>query len=43
MKRLLKWVAYVLGGIVAVVLLITAGVYAVSGQRINKTYPTKPL
>lgn len=41
MKRLLKWVGYVLGGIVAVVLLITAGVYAVSGLRINKTYPTK--
>ena len=41
MKRLLKWVGYVLGGIVAIVLLIIAGVYAVSGQRINKRYPTK--
>lgn len=41
MKRLLRWVGYVLGGIVAIVLLIIAGVYAVTGQRINKTYPTK--
>lgn len=41
MKRVLKWVGYIVGGIVAVVILFIAGVYVVTSSRMGKTYPTQ--
>lgn len=38
MKKLLKWLGILLIGLVAIGLLAVAGVYIVSGSRINKTY-----
>jgi cytochrome c553 len=38
MKRILKWIGIVLGGLLGLVILLVAGVYAVSASRLNKTY-----
>ena len=41
MKRLLKWVGYIVGGIVAIILICVGVVYAVTAARMSKTYPTR--
>lgn len=41
MKRLLKWIGYILGGIVAVIVVFLAVIYVVTSTRTGKTYPTK--
>ena len=40
MKRFLKWVGYIVGGIVALILICVGVVYAVTSARMGKTYPT---
>src|SRR5215208_5954728 len=40
MKRVLKWVGYIVGGFVVVILLAVGTVYAITGSRIGKTYST---
>ncbi len=41
MKRFLKWVGYIVGGIVAIILICVGVVYAVTSARMSKTYPTQ--
>lgn len=41
MKRVLKWVGYIAGGIVAVVVLFIAVVYVITSSRMGETYPTE--
>jgi len=41
MKRVLKWVGYVVGGLVAVIVLCISVVYVVTSSRMGKTYPTE--
>lgn len=41
MKRFLKWVGYIVGGIVAIILVCVGVVYAVTAARMSKTYPTR--
>jgi cytochrome c553 len=38
MKRILKWMGIVLGGLLGLIILLAVGVYAVSASRLNKTY-----
>jgi mono/diheme cytochrome c family protein len=38
MKRVLKWIGVVVGGLLGLILLLAVGVYAVSASRLNKTY-----
>ena len=38
MKRVLKWMGIVVGGLLGLIILLGAGVYAVSASRLNKTY-----
>jgi mono/diheme cytochrome c family protein len=40
MKRVLKWIGYVVGGLLVVVLIAIALVYAKTSSRLNRTYPT---
>jgi len=39
MKRVLKWVGYVIGGLLAIVVVALAAVYAKSSSRMSKSYP----
>jgi cytochrome c553 len=39
MKRLLKWIGYTVGGLVAIIVLALAVVYVLSSSRMSKTYP----
>ena len=41
MKRFLKWVGYIVGGIVAIILMCVGVVYGVTSARMSKTYPTR--
>lgn len=41
MKGVLKWVGYVVGGFIVVVLLAVGTVYAITSSRMGKTYATK--
>ena len=41
MKRLLRWVGYVVGGLVVIILAFIAVVYAVTSSRMGRTYPTQ--
>src|SRR5215217_9073200 len=41
MKRVLKWVGYIVGGFIVVVLLAIGTVYAITSSRMGKTYATK--
>ncbi len=41
MKRLLKGIGYLIGGLVAVVVALIAVVYVVTSSRMGKTYPTQ--
>ena len=41
MKRFLKWVGYIVGGIIAIILICVGVVYAVTSARMSKTYPTQ--
>lgn len=38
MKRILKWIGIVVGGLFGLIILLGAGAYAVSASRLNKTY-----
>ena len=38
MKRVLKWIGIVVGGLLGLVILLGAGAYAVSASRLNRTY-----
>ncbi len=40
MKRVLKWVGYIVGGFIVIVLLAVGTVYALTSSRMAKTYPT---
>ncbi|MDQ3081185.1 MAG: c-type cytochrome [Gemmatimonadota bacterium] len=40
MKRALKWLGYIVGGLVAVILLAVGTVYAITSSRMGKSYPT---
>jgi mono/diheme cytochrome c family protein len=40
MKRVLKWVGYIVGGFIVIVLLAVGTVYAITSSRMAKTYPT---
>ena len=39
MKRLLKWIGYTVGGLVAIIAVALAAVYVLSSRRMSKTYP----
>jgi len=41
MKRFLKWVGYIIGGLFGLILVAVGTVYAVTSLRMSKTYPTK--
>ena len=41
MKRLLKWIGYFVGGIVALIIVFVASIYAITSVRMGKTYPTQ--
>lgn len=38
MKKVLKWIGIVLGGLVVLIILIVAGLYISASMRLNKTY-----
>jgi mono/diheme cytochrome c family protein len=38
MKRVLKWIGIVVGGLLGLIILLVVGVYAVSASRLNRTY-----
>lgn len=38
MKRVLKWIGMIAGGLLGLIILLAVGVYAVSASRLNKTY-----
>lgn len=38
MKRILKWIGIVVGVLLGLIVLLAAGVYAVSASRLNRTY-----
>jgi cytochrome c553 len=38
MKRALKWVGYILGGLIALILIAIGTVYAITSLRLSKTY-----
>ena len=38
MKKVLKWLGFILGGIIGLLILVAVAVYALSSTRINKTY-----
>lgn len=40
MKRVLKWIGYIVGGLVVVILLCVGTVYAITSSRMAKTYST---
>ena len=40
MKRLLKWIGYILGGLAAIIVIALAVVYMKTSARMNRTYPT---
>ena len=40
MKRVLKWVGYIVGGLVAIIAVAIATVYVLSSSRMNRKYPT---
>ena len=40
MKRSLKWLGYIVGGLVAVILLAVGTVYAITSSRMGRSYPT---
>jgi len=42
MKRVAKWIGWILGGIVGLLLVMVVGVYLVSSQKLNKTYAVEP-
>ena len=39
MKRLLKWIGYTVGGLVAIIVVALVAVYVLSSRRMNKTLP----
>ncbi|MEJ7758805.1 MAG: c-type cytochrome [Gemmatimonadaceae bacterium] len=41
MKKAFKWLGYIVGGLVAVILLAVGTVYAITSSRMGKTYPTE--
>jgi mono/diheme cytochrome c family protein len=41
MKRLLKWIGYIVGGLVAIVVVFIAVVYVITSSRMGRTYPTE--
>jgi len=41
MKRFLKWVGYIIGGFVLLILIAVGTVYAITSSRMSKTYPTE--
>ena len=40
MKRVLKWLGYILGGLIVVLLLAVGTVYAITSSRMSKSYST---
>jgi len=41
MKRVLKWIGYFVGGVVAIIVVALAVVYVRSSSRLSRTYPTQ--
>ncbi len=41
MKRLLKWIGYIIGGLVGLVVLAVALVYVISSSRMSRIYATQ--
>jgi mono/diheme cytochrome c family protein len=42
MRRVLKWIGLILGGLIALVLVVTVASFAIAGQRLGKTYEITP-
>jgi mono/diheme cytochrome c family protein len=42
MRKALKWIGIVVGGLVGLVVLIVAGILVSTGMRLNRTYDIKP-
>ena len=40
MKRVLKWLGYIVGGLIVVILLALGTVYAITSSRMARSYPT---
>ncbi len=41
MKKVFKWFGYIVGGVVAIIVVAVAGIYAMTGTKLAKTYPTE--
>ncbi|HUQ19633.1 MAG TPA: c-type cytochrome [Gemmatimonadaceae bacterium] len=41
MRKVLKWIGYILGGLVGIVLITLGVAYAKTSSRMNRTYPTE--
>lgn len=41
MRRLLKWVGYIIGGLLAIIVIFVASVYAITSSRMGHDYPTE--
>jgi len=41
MRRFLKWVGYIVGGLIVLILIAVGTVYAITSSRLAKTYPAK--
>lgn len=41
MRKLLKWIGYIVGGLVAIILIAVGFAYAKTSSRMNRTYPTE--
>ena len=42
MKKVLKWVGIVLGGLLVLIVVAVGAVYLISNSRLNKTYNIQP-
>ena len=42
MKKALKWIGIVLGGLVGLLVLAAVVLYAIGSSRLNKTYDIQP-
>ena len=42
MRKVLKWVVILLGGLIGLIVLVVVASYIMAGERINKTYDITP-
>ena len=42
MRKVLKWIAIVFGGLLALIVIALAATYIIVGEKLNKTYDISP-